>query len=707
MDDDLMSPIGEVMNDGIGQMSPKLAKMITERLHLEEVPSGFQARIGPYKGFWVVGDAGLYDDDLWIEGYPSQKKWECAMEDADHRTFEVMNWSGRLVPAALNEQFIPVLEDRTPHRQGMVDAISGLLADTVNVYLEGQTRAAREPVALFAWADQNSLASRKEKLATGRVPFLGGLPNSDEETLKLLLGAGFDLGLPYARELTEKLARQRCEMLKEKMKVSVPRSAYAFMTVDFLGVLGEGEVHMSFSRGTECDTRPSDLDGVPRNELHGHDVLVARAPAHFPSDVQKVRAVFKPELRHLQDVIVFSRKGNVALADLLSGGDYDGDRAWVCWDQNIVGNFENAPVPEKPDLFKKHPGDTGGYLSKDKQTFTDILQGCGDDPAAAASEFLKASFAFNMQPQLLGLCTTHKEKVCYKQRSVRGREAVVLSTLVAHLVDQKKQGIVFTDADFARLKRNLVVVQLGDAEDPAYKTHKRPAAVEHILDVLKFEVAIPLIEAGLKAFKQAVAGVEGGCSADADLLYYFDDLEVLAAGTKPAERRDAGEAAYKALGDALRADLHAVHGLWSEKEGPHPSFQARVEAAHRAWLAVRPCGAALGDRCVGTKLVGPQGDDDSFSYWGKLKASVGYSLFHRVSPRFLWWVAGEQLLQIKAERRCAREGRQTVALVPGLYAALRADKRMVRALTEGEDAVGGVGRVLDEIGSGDEDWDGV
>lgn len=703
MDDDLRSPTGEVMNDGIGQMSPKLAKMITERLRLEEVPSGFQARIGPYKGFWIVGDPCLHDDELWIEGYPSQKKWECAMEDADHRTFEVMNWSGRLVPAALNEQFIPVLEDRAPHPQGMVDAISGLLADTVNVYLEEQTRAAREPVALFAWADQNSLASRKERLAARRVPFLGGLPNSDEETLKLLLGAGFDLGLPYARELTERLARQRCEGLKEKTKVSVPRSAYAFMTVDFLGVLAEGEVHMSFSRGTECDTRPSGEDGVPRNELHGHDVLVARAPAHFQSDIQKVRAVFRPELRHLQDVIVFPRQGNVALADLLSGGDYDGDRAWVCWDQNIVGNFENAAAPEKPDLFKKHPGDTGGYLSKDKQTFTDILQGCGDDPDAATSEFLKASFAFNMQPQLLGICTVHKERVCYKQRSVRGRAAVALSTLVAHLVDQKKQGIVFSDADFARLKRDLVGVQLGDGEEPAYKTDRRPAVVEHVLDVLKFEVAIPLIEEGLRAFTQAVAGMEGGCSTDADLLYYFEDLEVLAAGSKPAERRDASETAYKALGDALREDLHAVHDLWREKDGPHPSFQARAEAAHRAWLAVQPCSAALENHCVRTKLLGPQGDDDSFSYWGKLKASVGYRLFHRVGPRFLWRVAGEQLLRIKAERRCVRKG-QAVALVPGVYAALRADRKMVRALTE-EDAVGDVGSVLEGLESGDEDWD--
>ena len=536
------------------------------------------------------------------------------------------------------------------------------------------------------------------------MPFLGGLPSSDEEKLKLLLGAGFDLRLKYARELTERLARQRCEKLKEKMKVSVPRSAYVFMTVDFLGVLEEGEVHMSFSRGTECDTRPSDSDGVPRNELHGHDVLVARAPAHFPSDIQKVRAVFKPELRHLQDVIVFPRKGDVALADLLSGGDYDGDKAWVCWDQNIVGNFENAAVPEKPDLFKKYPGDTKGYLSKDKQTFEDILQRCGNDPDAAASEFLKASFAFNMQPQFLGKCTKHKDMVCYTQNSVREKEAIVLSTLVAHLVDQKKQGIIFTDADFLRLKKNLVNVQFGDTEEPAYKTNKRPVVAEHILDVLKFEVAIPQIEKGLLAFREAVAGMEGECGVDRDLLYYFDDLEKLAGGLKSAEKRDAFEVAYKALGDALREDLHAVHHLWKEKEGPFSSFQARVEAAHEAWQAIRPSSAALENRCVRTKLLGPQGDDDSFSYWGKLKASVTYNLFHKMSPEFVWRVAGRHLLQIMAERWCARDGGCVVCLVPRVYVAQRPDNKMVRALTAGEDGVGDVENSFDGFGSGDEDW---
>jgi hypothetical protein len=67
--------------------------------------------------------------------------------------------------------------------------------------------------------------------------------------------------------------------------------------------------------------------GFCETYLHGIDVLVARSPAHYVSDIQKVKAVFKPELGSLKDVIIFPITGDVALAEKLSGGDYDGDMA--------------------------------------------------------------------------------------------------------------------------------------------------------------------------------------------------------------------------------------------------------------------------------------------------------------------------------------------------------------------------------------------
>ena len=116
------------------------------------------------------------------------------------------------------------------------------------------------------------------------------------------------------------------------MHIALGRSTNAFMIADPLAVLDEGEIHIGFS-GVFRDAKSAFSDSM----LHNIDVLVARNPAHLPSDIQKVgfptlsctdlslltgtqvRAVFKPELRIYRDVVVFSSKGDVSLASKLSG----------------------------------------------------------------------------------------------------------------------------------------------------------------------------------------------------------------------------------------------------------------------------------------------------------------------------------------------------------------------------------------------------
>ena len=125
----------------------------------------------------------------------------------------------------------------------------------------------------------------------------------------------------YLSDLVFRLQMDRCKKLGAELKIKIARSTRAYIVVDFLGVLEPDEVHICFSRSFGIDGY-SDLDGL--------DVLVARNPAHLPSNIQRVKGMFKPELRHLKGVIVFSLKGDVPLAYKLSGGDYGGDRAWVC-----------------------------------------------------------------------------------------------------------------------------------------------------------------------------------------------------------------------------------------------------------------------------------------------------------------------------------------------------------------------------------------
>jgi hypothetical protein len=173
------------------------------------------------------------------------------------------------------------------------------------------------------------------------------------------------------------------------------------MVPDFSGVLEADEVYIHFSESFVDELSP--FAGLPFKDV---DVLVARSPAHYVSDIQRVRAVVKLELMGLKDVIVFSTKGNPSLAAKLSGGDYDGDQAWICWEPSIVENFLNARVPKLPDLVKD------GYISQDTTTYEELVKGEVDP----TKSFLKNCFEFNLEDRLLGVplsrksCATRKTK---------------------------------------------------------------------------------------------------------------------------------------------------------------------------------------------------------------------------------------------------------------------------------------------------------
>ena len=73
----------------------------------------------------------------------------------------------------------------------------------------------------------------------------------------------------------------------------------------------------------------TDGDGEART-LINTSVLVTRNPCLHPGDLQKFRVVDVPEFAHLVDCIVFPACGSRPSADLMSGGDLDGDKC-KCW----------------------------------------------------------------------------------------------------------------------------------------------------------------------------------------------------------------------------------------------------------------------------------------------------------------------------------------------------------------------------------------
>ncbi|RDW62034.1 hypothetical protein BP6252_11467 [Coleophoma cylindrospora] len=641
----------ECMTDGAGRMSPALARNITQTLGLTYVPSGFQGRIGEAKGFWSV-DIEDRSGVEWIDVYDSQAKWipgdkpASRSNDPCHRTFEVLNQSGPLRSADLNLQLLPILVDRALSKERMITSISQILQNGIEKEMNEQRAAMQDPLLFQKWLHER-YSSLKERVDAKVLQYKAALPEKSEDQIKLLLNSGFSpMQLPFLKDLAWEKYRAYCNTLKTKMNITVGKSAYIYMVPDFSGSLAPNEVFVDFS------TFKYDTD-YQTSLLKDTNVLVARSPAHYISDVQKVTAVYKAELIGLKDVIVFSTQGNPSLASKLSGGDYDGDLAWVCWEPSIVDNFVNADVPQFPDLLKD------GILSQNKVKYDVLTEGLGSQPGV--NKFLKAAFDFNMQQSMLGICTNYKDEVCYKLGNINSEQAILLSTLLSKLVDQAKQGYSLTDESWSCLKKKVNVIP----SVPAYKQGILDDRSDHIVDKL-FVVAHSKIENALKELHISLGNPP---EIDADLTRFYNT----------ARQQAQTEPEWKLLLDDLVKDIQEVMNTWCDRWSKNDDkrgqqlFNRITAECYGLFQNISPKSDTQLTRVLLARWL-PFSD---MSPWALLRASATFKL--RRHGRFCWLMAGKQLARLKAESRSG----SYVAIVPKMYAALKPDATFIKLTRNG------------------------
>jgi hypothetical protein len=108
---------------------------------------------------------------------------------------------------------------------------------------------------------------------------------------------------------------------EQKCRILILKSRLLFGVCDAWDVLKEGE----------CSVRITLEDDGQAKALKGTSVSVIRNPCLHPGDWRKLKVVDAPELAHLQDCIVFSTRGRRPAADMMSGGDLDGDQCESIW----------------------------------------------------------------------------------------------------------------------------------------------------------------------------------------------------------------------------------------------------------------------------------------------------------------------------------------------------------------------------------------
>lgn len=627
------------MNDGCARMSRKLAKEISNRLGLEHTPSVFQGRISGAKGLWMVeNDTGLYQDaskqrGFWIEVTSSSQlkvlphPKDRSNVDPEHRTFEVLAWSKVLKVAGMTKQLIAIL-----HHGGVKKELleTRLRANTHGYYAE-LLKAKKDARLLRVWTRQHENCDREKG-----ITMLGSFPNDRAEQINFLLESGFspDDNDVIVSRIRSCLASYLDDYV-DRLNLRIDMSTTVWCVPDPYGILEDGEIQLNFSEPWVCS------DGQPLTTLWELECLVYRSPGYLPSDAQRVRGVFRPELAHLLDVAIFSTKGRTPLASKLSGGDYDGDKVWVCFDQELVSSFHNTPVALNPTTEAEC-----GLMNKSRklaEVFTP-----SDPKSSEIDDFLTEGFRFNLQAPMLGQCSNQHEMVAYhRPLGLADPGALKLAALVGFLVDAPKQGYVLTEQAWGSVRNETSgKFQLTR---PAYKS---PDATKwnpkNIVDYLKFVVATDEKEQILSQFHKdwsEGSGYDMTLSApykNAVKRYKTDG------GEEDKSRKAEKQVGWNIL-EQLKKDIDSIKLRFrsdlARYKDEGEKFENLVSTMYEELQSVEPLQDQDHELC--RRFDCQRGEQHSD--WSRLRASCFYYRWDKgLSP---WYAAGTDLAKIKADSK--------------------------------------------------------
>ena len=297
-----------IFTDGCGLISQRFVKTLVQRRNIlfrnqRYTPSVFQLRYRGYKGVVMVDPSMKSKTKLQFR--ESIRKFK----GGDDLSFSVVAYSKvRVLDNDLESGPKPCLLILLTQPYGF-----GFLNDQIVLLLHclsiPETVFLRKQREYFEFL---SAASTDPRAAFRFLMYVDAIDLAESVLLE-----GFE---PLRRQISSLVSQEFSKMTNArgvpKCRIMIPRSRLLFGVCDPTGALREGECAVKVTL---------DEDGQPR-PLDGMEILVTRNPCLHPGDLQKFKVVAKPELAHLVDCIVFSVKGRRPSADMMSGGDLDGDK---------------------------------------------------------------------------------------------------------------------------------------------------------------------------------------------------------------------------------------------------------------------------------------------------------------------------------------------------------------------------------------------
>uniref|UniRef100_A0A7S4VSM7 RNA-dependent RNA polymerase n=1 Tax=Ditylum brightwellii TaxID=49249 RepID=A0A7S4VSM7_9STRA len=338
--------------------------------------TSFQGRIGGFKGMWVLDDR--LDDGIKVVCRDSQKKINFPMRslmsfsddcketgvdvvDADYDSFydtvDVCSWDKHSKEGRLSRRIIQILEYR-----GVDVDFFRKCADDGTKWL---CRLHEDSNSLLEYISKRHMEMTKRHSNN----------NSDifhDNILFRMASAKMDINEPiYAQKILQ-LVKKEADTMREKGRYPLRKCKQMRLIPDHTQILKEGEAFIAVG----YPNGKTDQKNVEKYDY----IVTLRSPAYFGGDLLKLKLVNKRTLRSrcvdlekskgvpsvnkicslydgpyndpfrffdgLHTGLVINSRGERSAADMMSGGDYDGDEAWVCWDKQLCRLVQDHPAQD-------------------------------------------------------------------------------------------------------------------------------------------------------------------------------------------------------------------------------------------------------------------------------------------------------------------------------------------------------------------------
>ena len=390
---------------------------------------------------------------------------------------------------------------------------------------------------------------------------------------------------------------------------------------------------------------------------------MSRNPIIHNSHIQKVRFVHSEALAHFKDVVVFPSRGPRPLAGKLSGGDYDGDKFWICWDEDLVAPFTNAPAPWEPVAYAEL-----GIL-KDSETLGDIIgEQCRTEDV---KRWIQKCTAGRLEQSQLGQVTLLHAIVTYHDGDIASRRAEVLADLHDHLGDADKNGYSFTTAALMAVRRMLGVPREmpkpahwpwtrkdGGGEDVP-KTQKPGDCIDELyINTIEPEIT-QIMSLARVVLKDARA-------EDADLSALYDDLLQDSDPVIQASLKDPSRALQPVAKEYSKSVTRWI-GVHKGTTRGNAEWDKIIEDCRKICFAAEPVDRNQSIIKEWLRRIGK-----APTIWERIRISAFYTLDRKLNDgKMVFMIAGGELCQLKAQSLDPNDSR-TVAMP--LYEKLKAQK---------------------------------